>query len=153
MGVYLGAGLVLVIVLVGSGRVTWLPSDRPAWLPSLSDVFEVVFWIWLIGLVAIPYAMRAEQTALVRYGRNCGLLGRMLSGTGIRPWPASAIRRRPSDGCATRPNAPWWTTQISSTPSVTCWSRLARRMRRRRCCAGRSLPKIEPLPALRWRER
>ncbi|MBI2756608.1 MAG: hypothetical protein HYX52_07850 [Chloroflexi bacterium] len=81
--VYLACIAILSLTAIASGRVEWLPSDRPAWMPSLGDLANVVFWIYLAGLFAIPYANRRHQSALVRYG-ILSLLG----------WPRYVLNRQ-----------------------------------------------------------
>src|SRR5207249_1784553 len=51
-----------------SGSVPWLPSSRPAGLPSAGDIFQVLFWIYIAGTFLLPFAWREEQSARVRYG-------------------------------------------------------------------------------------
>src|SRR5919108_623097 len=66
--VYFGLVVLEAGALVLSGRVPWLPSNRPAGLPSAGDVFEVVFWVYIAGAFLLPFAWREEQSARVRYG-------------------------------------------------------------------------------------
>jgi hypothetical protein len=82
-GVYLVCVGALLLAYVLSGRVVWLASTRPTWLPGLDSIFEAVFWIYLAGLVAMPFAWRSGQTAVVRYG-ILALLG----------WPSFLFQRK-----------------------------------------------------------
>ena len=67
LAIYLVVVTLVVGMMAGTGRVDWLPSSRPTWMPSLWEVFQVVFWTYLAGTLALPYAWRPEQSALVRY--------------------------------------------------------------------------------------
>src|SRR5439155_21987188 len=65
---YLGAVMVLLVAALGSGRIPWPRADRPDWLPGISDVFNVMFWVFVIGSFAVPFALADQRGARVRYG-------------------------------------------------------------------------------------
>jgi hypothetical protein len=156
-GLYLVATLVLFLAKFDSGEVTWLPSGRPDWVPSLSTIFEVVFWVWIASIVALPIAFRSDQTALARYGIaalvgwprylldrrawmsvvSFALLGEALGLPGAawtRSYVASLARRgEPAAGRRPRMGSTRWSVRASRQP--TCGS-----TRYWTCCAAAAQP-------------
>lgn len=70
---YAAALVALLLALAWSGSVPPIRWHRTAWLPSLSS-FEAVFYFYLAGLVALPYAWKPTRGWKARY-LVVGLLG------------------------------------------------------------------------------
>jgi Zn-dependent protease len=66
--VYGGSILLLLTAAVVTGQARWLEAPRPDWLPGISEVFSFMFWYFIAGMFALPYAMGVERGATTRYG-------------------------------------------------------------------------------------